>query len=243
MTKYYKPQIMTARKVDSLTLTRRAEEERIRDLLKYQNESQRLINAIKNESQLSMHCSSNEKSIVESDDKRRRREQEALRRETVAKREEENRVEEAKTKEALQKERIEREIQRICDSSEELKELERNIKIAYVNKERAAQHQESLLTKRIDNAREELIEQHMEEQRKDIIQKENAKENARRETLVAQKIRLQEQMHENDVSADLYMAVIEDFTVLLKLFVSCCTLYIYSYIHYSFATRKPEKKL
>ncbi len=194
---------MTAQKVDNLTQTRRAEEERIKALLKYKNESQRLINTIKNENQMILHCnnSNEKKSNVEIDDKRRRKEQDDVRRERLAKKEEEEeRIEQVKRDEALQKEQIEREIQRICESSDELKELERNIKIAYVNKERAAQHQESLLMKRIENAREELIEQHMEEQRRAKIKQEDVKDSMRRDRLVKQKIQLQEQMRENEVS-------------------------------------------
>ena len=193
------PQIMTARKVESLTQTRRAEEERIKNLVKYKNESQRLINAIKNEHQMTSHFNGSDKSSIENHDKRRK-EQESFRREALAKKEEEERIERIRMEEALRKETIAREIQRICESSEELKELERNIKIAYVNKERAAQYQESLLIKEIDQAREEIIEQHMEEQRKAMIKQEDAKDTMRREILVAQKIQLQEQMRENEVS-------------------------------------------
>ena len=217
---------MTAQKVENLTRTRRIEEKRVENLIQYQNESQRLVNAIKNET---LHCcNSNEKSKVETDDKRHRREQEALRRETIMRREEEDRIEEAKQQEAWRKERIERDIQRICASSEELKELEHNIKIAYVNKERAAQHQESLYMKEIENTREELIEQHMEAQRISIIKREEAKDKVRREGLVEQKIQLQEQMCENEVCMCLNRTVQNKTKLMLTLIlthsiVSCMT--------------------
>lgn len=227
--RHYKPQIMTARKVENLTQTRRAEEDRVKVLLKYKNESQRLINAIKNESQMSLHCDNNNgnnKSNINeignngignnnrnNEQKRQQKErQDILRREALAKKEEEEKREEMKRREALEKERIEREIQRICASSDELKELERNIKIAYVNKERSAQHQEALLMKNIDYKREELIEQHMEEQRKAMIKREETKVNMRRERLVAQKIQLQEQMRdENEVSYHILMQEYDEF--------------------------------
>jgi len=196
----YKPQIMTAQKFDTLTQTRRAEEERVTALLRYKNESQRLFNAIKNERQMLTHGESNQHLIACEKDVEKDR-HEALRRESIAKKEEDEKLKEKEKIEALQKLRIEREIQRICESSDELKELEKNIKIAYVNKERSAQHQESLLMKKIDRARDELIEQHMEEQRKNLIKSEELKESARREKLVAQKIELQNQMQEeNEVS-------------------------------------------
>lgn len=193
----YKPHIMTAQKFDTLTQTRRAEEERVTALLRYKNESQRLFNAIKNESQMLTHGESNQHLITSEKDIEKDR-HEALRRESIAKREEDEKLKEKEKIEALQKLRIEREIQRICESSDELKELEKNIKIAYVNKERSAQHQESLLMKEIDRARDELIEQHMEEQRKNLIKSEELKESARREKLVAQKIELQNQMEEEN---------------------------------------------
>ena len=50
-------------------------------------------------------------------------------------------------------ERKEREIQRICEESEELKELERRLKVAYMNKERAAQHEERLLVDSMEQQR------------------------------------------------------------------------------------------
>lgn len=213
--RHYRPQIMTARKVENLTQTRRAEEDRVKVLLKYKNESQRLINAIKNESQMSLHCNNNSNDRTTSchnsnnnrnneQKKQEMERQDKLRREMLAKKEEEEKMEEVKRAEALRKEQIEREIQRICGSSEELKELERHIKIAYVNKERSAQHQEALLMKNIDYKREELIEHHMEEQMKAMIKQEESKENMRRGRLVAQKIQLQEQMRdENEVKLEL----------------------------------------
>ena len=191
------PEIMTARKVDKLTFVRRAEEERIKNLVQYQNESRRLVNAIRNfETPITPKEVNN---TLNDDDEKQRIEQAALRIAQREKKEDEGIINERKRLEALQKERIEREIQRICESSEELKELERNIKIGYMNKERAAQHQEALLMKEVDHARDILIEQCMEEQRRKLIEKENDKDGNRRERLIAQKVQLQEQMQENEV--------------------------------------------
>lgn len=191
------PEIMTARKVDKLTLTRRAEEERIKNLVQYQNESRRLINAIRNfeggqESKNSLH---------DDDEKKHRIEQSESNEAQQVKKEKEELLQEKRRLEKLQKERIDREIQRICESSEELRELERSIKIGYMNKERAAQHQESLLMKEVDQAREVLIDQCMEDERQKLIITENEKERSRRERLVAQKVQLQEQIQENEVSS------------------------------------------
>ncbi|GMH47688.1 hypothetical protein TrLO_g15508, partial [Triparma laevis f. longispina] len=71
-----------------------------------------------------------------------------------------------------EQERMEREIQRMCDTSEELKELERKLNIAYVNKERAAQHQESILLKSLEQARDTAIDDQMEYERQLFIKKE-----------------------------------------------------------------------
>jgi hypothetical protein len=191
--RYYKPQIMTAQKVEKLTQTRRAEEEVVKNLLRYNNESQRLINAIKNENQMEQHCHT-ECSRREDAARIKKDEEEVLRKKRVADREKDEEFKKMQQQQELEKERIQREIQRICESSEELKKLEETIKIAYLNKERSAQHQESLLMKKIDYAREELIEQHMEEQRHTAIQREDLKDSMRRESLVSQKMQLQEQM-------------------------------------------------
>ena len=44
----------------------------------------------------------------------------------------------------------------MLESSEELKDLERRIKTAYVNKERAAQFQEKMLLRKLDLDREQV---------------------------------------------------------------------------------------
>ena len=79
------------------------------------------------------------------------------------------------------------EIQRICSQSEELKDLERQLKIAYVNKERAAQHQEAMLLSKIENERTAQLDWQMEKDRiLDLKQQEN-REQERRQKLAAQK--------------------------------------------------------
>lgn len=85
----------------------------------------------------------------------------------------------------------ERELQRICETSEELKDLERQLKIAYINKERAAQHQEALLLRKLENDREQAIEEKMEYDRQEGIQRQVERENVRRQSLIAQKKVLQ----------------------------------------------------
>merc|ERR1712238_254025 len=85
------------------------------------------------------------------------------------------RIEQEKEQKEVYQESIEREVQRICETSDELKELERKLKIAYINKARASQYQESLMINQIENDR------------------------SRREKLISQKVSLQKQMHGNEV--------------------------------------------
>ena len=97
-------------------------------------------------------------------------------------------------KQKVEQEAREIEIQRVCDSSSELKELERRLKIAYVNKERKAQHQETLLLRKLENDREHAIDEKMEAGRLLDIQRKEERELHRKQHLVAQKSVLQDQI-------------------------------------------------
>jgi len=185
-------EVMSARKVEVFTQNRRAEEQRVRDLQQYSKECQRLsINANRRASVPSQRKQEN--------DVEKRQHLEQARREAALKHAEENIIEKEKKQRDMEREKLEREIQRICESSEELRELERTIKIAYVNKERAAQHQETLLLKKVDSFREQIIEEEMEQKRQELIRIEEEKEIARRQKLVSQKCGLQGQMKEREV--------------------------------------------
>merc|ERR1719407_23983 len=65
--------------------------------------------------------------------------------------------------------------QRICEESEELKELERRLKVAYMNKERAAQHEERILQQRRHQLREHAIDDQMECDRRAALETEHEK--------------------------------------------------------------------
>ncbi len=184
---------MNAQKVDKLTQIRRAEEQRVKDLLRYNSECQRLS---------MMTVNNSRRASVESrvdTETEKRPELERKRNEDAIKKSNAEEAEKERLQKSVERERLEREIQRICDSSEELRELERNIKVAYINKERAAQHQESALIKNIENIREQMIEEEMERRRQDLIKIEDEKDKDRRKKLVAQKTVLQEQMREHEV--------------------------------------------
>lgn len=79
------------------------------------------------------------------------------------------------------------EIQRICSQSEELKDLERQLKIAYVNKERAAQHQEAMLLSKIENDCAAQLDWQMEKDRVLDLKEQENRERERRQKLAAQK--------------------------------------------------------
>lgn len=90
------------------------------------------------------------------------------------------------------------EIQRICEDSDELKELERNLKTAYLNKERAAQHQNKLANSAIEQQRIDEYEDQMEYDRLLAIRDEEERNHNRREILQEQRYILQDQMREKE---------------------------------------------
>jgi len=93
-----------------------------------------------------------------------------------------------------ERERKERDIQRICEESEELRELERRLKVAYMNKERAAQHDEKQVLARMAREADQAIEDQMEVDRLRLSQAEYEKQMARRNVGLAQKAHLQQQI-------------------------------------------------
>ena len=190
-------EVMSSRKVEVLTQQRRAEEQRVKGLLNYASECQR-FSTNPNSRRASVTSISKEEIQRE-----KRKQLEIRRRENALRQAENERKEQIQKAEDMEKKRLEREIQLICESSDELKELERTIKTAYVNKERAAQHQEAFLMKKIDSVRNEAIEAEMEKKRQEVIRREEEKEIARRSLLSQQKHVLQEQMKEREVSKTL----------------------------------------
>jgi hypothetical protein len=93
-----------------------------------------------------------------------------------------------------QDERAEREIQRICEESEMLKDLETRLKVAYTNKERAAQLDEKAFTIERDSAAEQAICDQMEFDRQQALREMESNEITRREHMVQGRYLLQDQM-------------------------------------------------
>lgn len=97
-----------------------------------------------------------------------------------------------------ERERKEREIQRICEESEELRDLERALKTAYMNKERAAQHEERVVSARMEREQQQAIEDAMEVDRQAMQAAEREKERARKTVGLEQKVILHKQMEERE---------------------------------------------
>ena len=97
-------------------------------------------------------------------------------------------------KEKAEEERRTREIQRICDEAPELKELEKKLKIAYLNKERAAQYQEKVLLSQKEQERIQAIEDQMEYDRQSSLKSEDDKKGAKQAMYDDQRVVLQKQI-------------------------------------------------
>lgn len=195
---YKRQPIMTAHKIEQKTHIRRAQESKVGDLLRYASESQKLCNAAANEVKMNHARKSNFVAQIAAEKLEKEQMEKDLEdaRKNALLQEQNQRFAEKISQRNTQREKMQLEIQRICETSEELKELERNLKIAYVNKERAAQHQEAILLKKLEQARERAIDDKMEHDRKIGIKVDAAKDAVRRKQLSAQKEVLQKQMQE-----------------------------------------------
>ncbi|CAM9526825.1 unnamed protein product [Laminaria digitata] len=97
------------------------------------------------------------------------------------------------------KTREEVEIQRICSESEELKTLEQRLKVAYVNKERAAQYEENRFLRQMENDKDQAISDKMEHDRQMALRQEAEKATARKKLSEVQRGALHVQMQEREV--------------------------------------------
>lgn len=105
-------------------------------------------------------------------------------------------------KEMAEEQRRTREIQRICDESPELKELEKALKIGYMNRERAAQYQEKVLSSMKEQERTQAIEDQMEFDRQKALQAEHNKKGAKNQQFDDQRKVLQRQIKERQALLD-----------------------------------------
>jgi hypothetical protein len=177
---------------------KRAEEQRVSELKRYGDQTRWLSKCAEKEATVDQIRESNVKARQAAEDEQRRLliEKQGSRQREFAKKDLDQRIVVKMHRQRTEQERNEREMQRICETSEELKELEHKLKIAYVNKERAAQHQEALLIRKLENDREQAIEEKMDYDRQLDIQRQEEREKHRRRMQSAQKDVLQKQMLE-----------------------------------------------
>mmetsp|Transcript_9318 Transcript_9318/g.13503 ORF Transcript_9318/g.13503 Transcript_9318/m.13503 type:complete len:509 (+) Transcript_9318:62-1588(+) len=196
--------IMTSYQIEKQTLCRRAREQAVRELLQYAEESQKLCQAAQNEAKTAslLQSKMSAKIVTEKDEKRNTNEEIRQHLKVALLREQADVLAQEISQEIKESNRRKNEIQRICESSDELKELESKLKIAFVNKERAAQHQESLALKRIASAQERAIEENMERDRQHLILLKELAEEKKRNGLVHQKGVLINQMEERTKSLE-----------------------------------------
>ena len=193
---------MTAQKVEKVTALRRAEEQRVSELSRFSQESRWLSNCAERESLVDQAREANMMARKAAEEQQRKLlvEKQEKRQRELKRREMERQVAEEIRRQKTEQDKRERELQRICETSEELKDLERQLKTAYINKERAAQHQEALLLRKLENDREQAMEEKMEYDRQLEIRRQVDRENERRQGLVAQKKVLQKQIMDIEVS-------------------------------------------
>ena len=175
--------------IDRITALRRSEEQRVAGLQKFAQQSSWLTTVADKENKADAIRKANMKARQEKEDEERRllaEKNENSKRDFAVKELEKSMLLEMKLQKDKQQAK-ELEIQRICSQSEELKDLERQLKIAYVNKERAAQHQEAMLLSKIENERIAQLDWQMEKDRILDLKQQEDRERERRQKLAAQK--------------------------------------------------------
>ncbi len=99
-------------------------------------------------------------------------------------------------RDAADDERKRREIQKICDDAPELKELEKMLKIAYLNKERAQQYEEKIILAMREQERLQAIEDEMEAERLRSLKADANKDQAKRVMYEQQRAVIHRQLEE-----------------------------------------------
>lgn len=159
-----RPVRISASQVDSMMQQKRVVEQQKRDLLAFSEENARLLDNAKGMQQSESRRRANEQARIEADRSYEERVKQDTRQSVYTRRtiEQNNALAQELDRRKLDEERQARELQRICAESDELKQLEQQLKLAYINKERAAQQQERLLLQRLELERDQAIEDKME---------------------------------------------------------------------------------
>ncbi|CAM9627847.1 unnamed protein product [Ectocarpus sp. 6 AP-2014] len=194
------PPRMTAAYVDQMMTQRRAEELYQDELAKYNEENSMLTHAANNERRLAFQRRANATAQIEAEEaiQAQRKQQVAMERRKERMSQQNQSIAEELQKRRAAKTREEVEIQRICQESEELKALEQRLKVAYVNKERAAQYEENRFLRQVENDKEQAIADKMEHDRQMALKTEADKVAARKKLLEVQRGALHAQMQERE---------------------------------------------
>lgn len=110
----------------------------------------------------------------------------------------------------LEQERQRIEIQRICDDSPELKELERSLKLAYLNKDRSIQQQERLLQAAKENERNLAMEQEMEKHRLGVLVSDKEKFEHQKARMAEERQLLQRQIDDRRIQAQASIKLVQE---------------------------------
>ncbi len=193
---------MASHRFEKQELFRRARERTVSELIQYAQQSQRLCQAAQNEAKAAsvQQRKMEERNAAETEAKEYEKNEVSEHMRLLEQKKQIDMLAQELSQQNKEDKRMQQEIQRILESSDELKQLESKLKIAYVNKERAAQHQESLLLKSIELAGEKAVEADMERERQNLIFQEEQTAEKRRADLIRQKSVLQKQMDERLVS-------------------------------------------
>lgn len=191
---------ITSSHVDAIMAAARRRDEKMEAMVTYTEDNQKLAHAAKAEIDIANRRRAQHMSAVQAEE----RVSAMIEHAEYAARNEERLTEQNKLLAAeferrrTERERKEREIQRICQESEELRDLERHLKTAYMNKERAAQHEERVILNRIEREQQQAIEDAMEVDRQTMQAAEREKEKARKFVGLEQKAILHMQMEERE---------------------------------------------
>ena len=108
-------------------------------------------------------------------------------------------------------ERDRREIQRVCGESEELRELQQRLQMAYINKERTAQIRETHHIREQDAIEDVVLDQHMMQKRKAELVQEARFQEQKRIAAIENKNVMKDQMLEKErARAEAYQEYVKD---------------------------------
>nr|CCA16625.1 mitogenactivated protein kinase kinase kinase putati [Albugo laibachii Nc14] len=167
---------MTAQNVEKLQARRRCQEQDALSLRNFTNSNQIQVTEHQAEASVAYKRRSNQTAQFTAERILEQTEEQAAEEKARRLRETQQNELVAQTLEAQKraKEQKEREIQRICESSEDIHELQAILKTAYMNKERATQQLEKETLHTIEKQRQVAMEQQMEyDRQKALVEREN----------------------------------------------------------------------